>query len=884
MSVSPNTLKLLLASMTPEQFDKAVAIFEHDHLGYDVVPVNGPWDGGCDFKRFKKGEEQRVCVQVTVNKNNLKNKLFSDLAKVKNLISQYGYSSSVFFYCSEALTENTINYFHKEAKSQFGIELIIFEGNRLCTLPCPALHDYISSFLPNPDPSSKADNDIANSFLSKDICRYDPQFESKLYKESNLTVSDLFIPPIYSLSRLSIDGEEPLPLSNSVIDDCKRILQDSGLLLIKGPFGSGKTILTKALISRFRKDGLTVVCFKASQLKKEFFSDSRDGIEKCLQLYNELYIFIDSCEVLLTDSDFTKEVSQLLDVFGTKIHFIINYRSIQRNKDDQIIEDFICLQSPAVLNLSYFNNTSIQRWLEKFNNTRIASCQPVITYNDILIINKNLKTSCKNPLILYMVSSNDNAKKHVLNKNWYTVFHEFIKKTIRGKYESEMDLNPLFEKYRLNQGEYFEFLANVAGLINRGSNSVYLINQSTDDDYYLDNNEIRYSINASEIEHCVPDRITKGIGNRNTSWMIPEALVQTLNCYFFEVNETYCRFKDNNILFYFKAYNYSRALKEAVSIYDHGFGSYENCLKRLSSATSGMIIHPVEIEFILDFIRDSKIKGSQMKDEVCEMIYSLISNGFILNIQDKGRCKVDYEMIKIETLLCIIYMRFLKGDYSSDKMHYFFKRLSQYHSFAKLVDNDLSSVIQRYFCNITIAEAEFRRINLKNYNFNGSTLNNTSFIQCKLENSSIKDISCKDTTFDMCLISEIKDGNASVSGTILFKGCKLKNVTINVNKSVKGTKLVFKECVIDQMYIAPNPNESGIKVLTSFSDCIIRQCRIKVDSLFLSIQKVLSNSPIRIVSDYCKYYIDKSNAESGNLIRTDCKRLSEQFEEIKDFD
>lgn len=246
------------------------------------------------------------------------------------------------------------------------------------------------------------------------------------------------------------------------------------------------------------------------------------------------------------------------------------------------------------------------------------------------------------------------------------------------------------------------------------------------------------------------------------------------------------------------------------------------------------------------------------------MIYGMIHKGVILNLDNEikrkvdydgieSKWKVDYDRIKTETLLCIIYMRFIDGNYSHEKMRYFFKRLSQYHSFAKLVDQDLSSIIQRYFSNITIAGAEFRRINLKHYNFNGSKLYTTKFIQCKLESASIRDIKCKDTTFDMCLISKIKDGNATVSGSITFKGCKLNNVVIIVNKADTGTELFFEECVIDNVRVSSQSGVHGMKVHTSFKDCIIRQCSIEVDNLSLSIQRAILDSRIKIACVDLRY-------------------------------
>lgn len=880
--------KTILRSLSPDRFSEAVIIFERAYLGYDVASVDGHGDGGCDIKIFQNGKERLRCVQITVNKNITK-KLEQDLYKVSRLISDYCYERDFDFFCSIPLTERTINEFRKIAKTEYDIELNVFDGNRLSGLDCPELQDYLVSIASTSDHSMARDADI-DAFLSLNECRNNRQFDSKIYEESDLTVSDLFIPPIYSLHLFEGRREEVVKKSDSVIADCKTMVQSNGLLLIKGPYGSGKTILTKAIIGEFRKDGYCV-CFRANLLKTDFFSSPtvKVGIEKCINRYQKLYIFIDSCELLLADYEFILGISLLLDDFKNRIHFIINYRSIQNNETDRILEGVCGLPSSpfAVLKLQYFDNRSIQLWLNRYNNTRIGSGASVITYDDIQGANKNLRNSCTNPLILYMVSSGEKAKQNLLEKNWYGVFHEFIDKTIKGKFEAENDYSPFFNEYNLSRRLYYEFLAEVASLINSDSNTKVIISQATEDDFYLDRNEIRYSIDASGIEPCVQKWIDKDFKCSNTTG---KDLVQILNCYFFEINEQACRFRDNNILFFFKAYKYTQALKEAIGIYDreiiknYDINSFMICRKSLSSATSRMIIHPVEIEFILNFI-----KNSNLMKKVNDMIYFMISHGVILNIENKERCELDYDLIKMESLLCIIFMNSLKEkdvklNYKSDKMQFFFKRLSQYHSLAKLVDKNLSSIIQRYFSNIPIAEAEFRRINLKNYNFNGSTINNTNFIQCKLDNSSIKNISCKNTTFDMCLISNIEHGNASVSGSITFDACKLIRVTILVNKVFPGTTLAFNRCIIDQMNIFTAPEQNGVHVLTTFTDCIIRQCTIKVDTLRLNIERNLFHNRIEIDCDSCSYYLEEIDAKLFSFVDSRCKTITKKDDKIIGFD
>lgn len=80
MAQNRHFLETVLRSLSEEEFDKAMVIFQEYYFHNQVVVVDGHNDGGCDIKIYKNSREIKHCIQVTVNKN-IEKKLKSDLIK-----------------------------------------------------------------------------------------------------------------------------------------------------------------------------------------------------------------------------------------------------------------------------------------------------------------------------------------------------------------------------------------------------------------------------------------------------------------------------------------------------------------------------------------------------------------------------------------------------------------------------------------------------------------------------------------------------------------------------------------------------------------------------------------------------------------------------------
>ena len=144
-----NLIQTTITSMSKDNFDELVSIFQKSYWGNDMVNVDGSNDGGCDIKIFKNKKELKKCVQVTVQKQGIESKIKNDLKKVYSKINDYGYSTLFEFYYSRPLSEEKIEEYKKIALEEYNITLEIYEAKRLSQLDCKEVVDFIHSLYPN---------------------------------------------------------------------------------------------------------------------------------------------------------------------------------------------------------------------------------------------------------------------------------------------------------------------------------------------------------------------------------------------------------------------------------------------------------------------------------------------------------------------------------------------------------------------------------------------------------------------------------------------------------------------------------------------------------------------------------------------------------------
>ena len=649
----------------------------------------------------------------------------------------------------------------------------------------------------------------------------------KIFPHSEFSIEDLFIEPDFSVSLLNNEqtAKTTSLFSDDIVECCKDILKRHNLLFICGPYGSGKTFLSKYLLSKLT-DGYSLYIYANKLPCQSDFSIifSHEAIRYLLERHKKLYVFFDSFESYANDErDAAIETFYQLTQRYQGLRFIVNMRKPEGVYLDIFAAIEITFGSLEFIELQYFSQKKVQQWVTLYSlaaeSYKMKAC---FTYDEISKANKNLKTSCSNPLLLVMMAESQDPMIISNNQGWFNLFDGFIQKTIKGKFQLENKINHLLQG---NTAKYKEFIYEIASKIFEYSQQPLDLKQYNDPDFILDPNTKYYSIKQEEVRQSIRDILNIDADDK--------LLIQYLSCYFFEFecSTNRWKFKDNNVLFFLCA---SKICTLLFSVLDTFLNNkpIENSTKRLISSFKNFPLHPVVIEFILD-----KIINSNKKEDICALIKDLLNQNVVINIPQKDSFIIDYNKIKFDILLSIVFLRLNKHEYKTELNHYF-KRISQYYSFVKIIDKDISSIIQRYYRNLIINNAEIRRINFKGYNWNNSLLKKVLYIQCKFQDTSMCNIKYKDVKFNLCYLNNIKFMN--FEGNVNFHTCELKKTTFGLTKDAI---LFFSNCIIDNVWI--KCTSSSIPFVT-FNRCDIRQLHIECDRICFSLLQPILSSKIHL--------------------------------------
>jgi len=708
-------------------------------------------------------------------------------------------------------------------------------------------------------------NDINQSNVIDPILKLDErncaEYKDKfdffaIYPGSDISISDIFIDPEYKIIELSENGdyaEKESKCSSGFIDSCKKILNERRLLFISGPYGHGKTFLSKLLLSEI-EDGISFFFYASdlpesnSEFKKTF---DPKAINYFVTRYEKLYIFIDSFEDLLLVNTL-KIQEQLLEIHNgfSNVYFVINYRTSEGLRPfKDIYEDLrVYWNVEKVIELCSFTDSKTEQWMNSYsammeNKPRKTS----FTIYDIKKANKNIQKSFHNPLLLLIMSLNEETPVDINSQNWYSHFDNFVEKTVMGKYSEEGKFNT-FLWLRGKQKEYKQFITEAAHIILKNNKVHYELEKLTQEDYFLDQNDTKKSIfwvEDNEIDDALKEILK--INEKDKS----KEIERYLNCYFFECrikgNSRYWKFRDNNILFFLCASRICDKLKNAydtcikTDVIDNEKAESE-AINLLLVSAKDTPLHPVIIEFLINEISESK---KHKPSQIMSLIRFLIQNDKILQVPDKNTFILDYRKINSDILFFILYIHFHEDSYIDNYDSFIFKRVTHYYSFIKNIDTDLAAVIRRYFKNVSIIGVQFRGINVKKYNWTNSKITNVKFLRCKIDESVFTRNFFRSTLFNLCYIKSIlfKD----FGGSLEFKSSELYRTefvipdnTVFEYRSGAPT-LVFNNCILDNVSISSGPEFTPN---VSLINCDVRQLHLKCDSIRLHIEDSFFDAPI----------------------------------------
>ncbi len=122
----------LIKSLGESNFNFLVKEFAKEYYQTQEIHIcNGPYDGGLDMVYSKGEKEIKKNIQITVTKTKIEEKLFEDVQKAKDNVSDFDYLSSLDFYISSAITQSKKNKWIRRAEVDYDISLKIIDAKKL---------------------------------------------------------------------------------------------------------------------------------------------------------------------------------------------------------------------------------------------------------------------------------------------------------------------------------------------------------------------------------------------------------------------------------------------------------------------------------------------------------------------------------------------------------------------------------------------------------------------------------------------------------------------------------------------------------------------------------------------------------------------------------
>ncbi len=649
------------------------------------------------------------------------------------------------------------------------------------------------------------------------------------------------------------------------IDSCINILRNQKILLITGNYGHGKTLLEKEIEFKCSEFGSYTLFFKARDLieilnnnifKEIFISLSENALK-------DIYIFIDAIDELNYDNLIKCLIDEVLlcIVERNNLYFVINsriYLKIKENVSLEIIEvedlfaeeyfDILEQSCFQYIKMDKFNNKRINELFKKLNAT--ANFEKDLTTEIIKKNYKYLMNACKIPLFAYVIGNYYYENNFKLPQNITEIYDYFVLETIRGKFHLESTSSLNLKDY---ETEYEKLLKTLA--VSMLAASPNDIDYKGTNDMFSDNKIFsfcvklsRLSYEAAKIYNCFNEKYyTKDLREyRNADF---------LNCYFFNVysnpgHDIVFTFTDQNSMsFLASKYAFEKIKYFTKEVYN--IKEEKENIKDILDFLNNFQLHAISIDFLIENLRMEFDKDNGRKNNLIENLKQILE--FINNNSDDNTYLYT-DKILAQIIIRIIFVKFFEGSYSLIEDNHFFKSFDILCKNAKVMEINGKHtsetekhryLIERYFMHCIFNDACFRRINLKFYNFQNSTINNCIFEQCKFYKTSFANtIMRNDVKFSLCYFNEVNfefdvKNNIKILDTIflncemndvfaegkliIFENCRIANFKIRSSKNKKRIRLLFKNCNIHNIGI------SGYKLTIGIFDCMFNnEERIKI--------------------------------------------------------
>lgn len=141
------TLENIIQNLDYDQFKQFVFTFQEEYLSRTPIDVDGSHDGGNDICVFSGKKNLKICIQLTIQKTQIEDKLNKDLIKIKECVDKYSYNPIAEIFVSQKLSNDTKNKLTKKAESSHGVIIKIYSAEELAgiSLKLPGCSSFLKS-------------------------------------------------------------------------------------------------------------------------------------------------------------------------------------------------------------------------------------------------------------------------------------------------------------------------------------------------------------------------------------------------------------------------------------------------------------------------------------------------------------------------------------------------------------------------------------------------------------------------------------------------------------------------------------------------------------------------------------------------------------------
>lgn len=668
--------------------------------------------------------------------------------------------------------------------------------------------------------------------------------------DSSVGISDFFLLDNYRMLTLTEDDSllssynRNLESNIKDLQEVRNILQNQGILLITGMYGTGKTALMKKLhfeLSHNTED--LVYYFQANsliQVINEVWMNTFDQtvtaitiksviqkrLEECFDELSssekQVYIFIDELEELNVALD---KNTAYLDLFlfwlcsyqvqHSNYFFILasrKYAQIDKGKEICVADTLFCeycyayngrRTTFALIQTGQFSPKARNVWIEEYASRNNKS----ITFTEIKKTYGKIVSAMSTPIFLFAF-----MRRYVSNfalqdvKGYYYYYSKFIDETISGRFGLGQHSN-LFITKKFTERDYRNILRQIAFSILK--NSEKYLNAEIYEESIVEEQPLL----ADELTERKFEILLSDLGEFMQPMEYEKASL--INCFFFNMDNRRIYFTDTNILFALAAEYIFESICMLAQTNNMKFEV--NHLNQVNLVR----LYPHLVDYIIYLLETSKDK-----DEIIAYITSFVEHPAIkshyLNMSEQGS-----DFVEKILLLYILFIKTNKQSYNKPEYSHMFKEILYYVNAYKTkfylsLEKEYAYTIERYFMKLNLHYLELKRMNLKNFNFQGSRITgNCKFIQCKFDNTNFCDVIMDCTKFELCEIKNIKElslkwpngvhgeyqitfNNCRILNckfalqAVRFCNCKINNLRID---SKEGRVIVFENCFIGKLWI-----------------------------------------------------------------------------------